>query len=89
MRHNNRFVTGQGDWGADAARHPTDIALVRRVDAVYNLLDLHPRWELVYEDDLSAIFGRRTGQPPSRVWQSALPTSRMMERVCVSLTDWT
>jgi len=58
----NRFVTGKRDWEQMLREHPTDVALVRRVDAVYNLLDLHPRWELVYQDDLSAIFA-----PPDRV----------------------
>jgi hypothetical protein len=51
-----RLMTGTGDWDQLLREHPADVALVRTSDAVYNLLQLSPDWELVYEDDLSAIF---------------------------------
>ena len=56
---NIRFMTGQGEWDTLLEQYPTDMALVRKVDATYNLLRCKPGWVLVYEDDISALFVRQ------------------------------
>ncbi len=50
------FLSGKGRWDALLEEHPTDLALVYRDGATFNLLTLKPGWELVYEDSLSAVF---------------------------------
>lgn len=55
---NLRFIVGEGDWDTLLDKYPTDMALVRRQDAAYNLLRCKPGWVLVHQDDISALFVR-------------------------------
>ncbi|MGQ9668403.1 MAG: hypothetical protein ACUVWB_13930, partial [Anaerolineae bacterium] len=55
---NWRFIWGEGDWDTLLDKYPTDMVLVRRQDASYNLLHYKPGWVLVYQDDISALFAR-------------------------------
>jgi hypothetical protein len=52
------FKFGQGDWDALLREYDTHLALVRRFHPSDNLLRLKPGWALLYEDPLSALFGR-------------------------------
>jgi hypothetical protein len=53
------FRSGKGDWEAALRNHRVEMALVRTDGAARNLLQLHPDWERVYEDELAALFARR------------------------------
>ncbi|MFQ5678311.1 MAG: hypothetical protein ACE5HP_02515 [Gemmatimonadota bacterium] len=57
-RENFRFLYGTGRWDALLEDRPTHMALVPKNYAVFNLLRLKPGWELVYEDSMTAVFGR-------------------------------
>jgi hypothetical protein len=56
---NGDFMAGVNDWDALIEEHPTDMALVKPSDAVYNLLHLRPDWTEVYTTKTSALFVRR------------------------------
>ncbi len=56
---NLRFTFGVGDWDGLLADGRTDLALVDRHKAVYNLLQVKPGWVLVFEDESSALFARQ------------------------------
>jgi hypothetical protein len=56
--HNLQFMYGIGDWSALLDDYPTDMALVSKDFASYNLLLLRSDWTLVYEDSNSALFVR-------------------------------
>jgi hypothetical protein len=55
---NGQFMQGLGDWDALVEENNTEMALVRKVDAINNLLRLDPDWVLVYSDEYSALFVR-------------------------------
>jgi hypothetical protein len=57
-KQNFDFRFGEGDWEALLREHDTQLALVRRFLPSDNLLRLKPGWVLLYEDPLSALFGR-------------------------------
>jgi hypothetical protein len=59
-KQNLDFMFGRGDWSALLTRQPTDMALVTRGAADYNLLSLHPEWVQVFADAGTALFVRRT-----------------------------
>jgi hypothetical protein len=59
LQEEGQFMLGTGDWQALIKDHQTDMALVGRIDAIYNLLSLDPAWVFVYSDDSSALFVRR------------------------------
>lgn len=73
-RDNLRFMFGTGEWDALLTRYDTHLALVATSRPVFNLMKLQPGWSLLYEDPLSALFGkdglpildpiRRTSLPP-------------------------
>jgi hypothetical protein len=58
-KQNLDFMFGQADWSALLDRQPTDMALVTRGAADYNLLLLHPAWVQVFADAGTALFVRR------------------------------
>lgn len=58
-QQNLDFMFGRGDWSALLTRQPTDMALVARNAAAYNLLSLHPEWVQVFADAGAALFVRR------------------------------
>lgn len=62
------FHHGTGDWDAVLTKHETDMALVRKSTATFNLMMLNQDWELVYEDDFSALFAP-IGSEISRIIQ--------------------
>ncbi len=55
---NNDWVQGVGRWDAILDEYPTDLALLDKRLAAYNLMRLKAGWTLVYEDALAAIFVR-------------------------------
>ena len=59
-KQNLYFMFGRADWSALLTRQPTDMALVTRGAADYNLLSLHPEWVQVFADAGTALFVRRT-----------------------------
>jgi hypothetical protein len=57
-QENLLLMYGAGRWDSLLTRHPTDLALVYKQTAAYNLLRLYPGWVLVYQDETSALFSR-------------------------------
>ncbi len=55
-RQNLDFRMGTGDWDALLRKHETHLALVSKKFPVFNLMQLHPDWLLVYEDRVSGLF---------------------------------
>lgn len=55
---NWQFYLGTGDWDALLREHETQMALVTKAHAVFNLMRLTPAWALVYEDPMSGLFVR-------------------------------
>jgi hypothetical protein len=55
-RENLDFRMGTGDWDALLRNHETHLALVSKKFPVFNLMQLHPDWLLVYEDRVSGLF---------------------------------
>ena len=58
---NNQWVLGVGAWDALLDEHPTDLALVDKRLAVYNLMRLKAGWTMVYEDALCALVRAERG----------------------------
>ena len=52
----SHFLDGKGDWDALLIGHGTDLALVSKIRATYNLMLLKPDWVVIYEDQASALF---------------------------------
>ena len=69
---NWKFYMGTGDWDALLREHETQLALVTKQHAVFNLMRLVPGWLLVYEDPLSGLFVR-DGSPLVEHIQGADP----------------
>jgi hypothetical protein len=55
---NLRFRFGLGEWDTLLTKYDTQLALVSKEMAAYNLMKQRPGWKLLYEDPLSALFGR-------------------------------
>ncbi len=55
-RQNIDFRMGTGDWDALLRKHETHLALVSKKFPVFNLMQLHPDWLLVYDDPVSGLF---------------------------------
>jgi len=55
-KENLHFMIGHLDWDRLIDDHPTDLALVKKEDAAYNLMKLKPGWVMVYEDPMCALF---------------------------------
>lgn len=53
---NDSFTSGVGPWDTLLEKFPIDIVLVSPATPAYNLMKLKQGWELVYEDDISALF---------------------------------
>jgi hypothetical protein len=58
-KQNLDFMFGRDDWSALLTRQATDMALVTRGAADYNLLSLHQEWVQVFADAGTALFVRR------------------------------
>jgi hypothetical protein len=58
---NNQWISGVGAWDALLDGYPTDMALVDKRLAVYNLMRRKAGWTLVYQDTLCALFARSGG----------------------------
>ena len=70
---NLHFMYGQGEWSALLDSYPTDLALVSKQKAVYNLMLLKPGWVLVYEDPLCAIFAREGSALAAEIRNAPVP----------------
>jgi hypothetical protein len=68
---NLRFMLGVQNWSSLLDEYPTDLALVKRGDPPDNLLRLYPGWELIYQDELSALYARRGTPQADRLRQAA------------------
>src|SRR6266849_363126 len=53
-----RFRFGLGEWDTLLTRYDTHLALVAKDTAAFNLMKQRPGWKLLYDDPLSALFGR-------------------------------
>ncbi len=53
---NFAFELGIGEWDTLLMKYPTEMVLVNRKTAAYNLMRLEPGWVSVYEDPVAAIF---------------------------------
>jgi hypothetical protein len=55
-QENLRFMAGRAGWDAILDQDHADLALVRRGSPADSLLRLKPRWRLVYDDAVCALF---------------------------------
>jgi len=53
------LYSGVKDWDALLRQYRTDLALVYKESAIYNLLTLTPDWMMLYEDSKSVLFVNR------------------------------
>ena len=53
---NDSFTSGVGPWDTLLEKFPIDIVLASPATPAYNLMKLKKGWELVYEDEISALF---------------------------------
>jgi hypothetical protein len=53
-----RFRFGLGEWDTLLTRYDTHLALVSKETPAFNLMKQRPGWKLLYDDPLSALFGR-------------------------------
>lgn len=51
-----RFQNGLGEWDGHIENRPTDLVLFSKFRPTYNLMQLKPGWEILYEDSLAAVF---------------------------------
>lgn len=65
--HSKEFLTGRKGWDVVLEKFPTDLALVTEGSPTSNLLSLKPDWRLVYRDEVSALFVRRSGELESKM----------------------
>ncbi len=68
---NIRYMLGIGSWADLLDKHPTDVAIVERLSATDNLMQLRPDWTLVYQEDRFNLFAR-TGSTQANQLQAAL-----------------
>jgi hypothetical protein len=71
LADNLRFADGVGNWDA-LLRDRTDLVLVDKSHAAFNLMKLYPGWVSVYEDSVAAIF-TRSGSSMVALIRDALP----------------
>ena len=71
-RRNLDFMRGTGRWDALLTEYPTNMALVRRHSASANLLLQRTDWELLYQDQLCALFAKR-GRAAARALRRVAP----------------
>ncbi|MFC2043469.1 hypothetical protein ACFLUA_04900 [Chloroflexota bacterium] len=57
-RLNVRYFMGIGDWAVLLDEYSTSMALVRNATPNDNLMQLYNDWELIYRDDISALYAR-------------------------------
>jgi hypothetical protein len=57
-RENLMFSDGLDDWQALLTRYDTDLALLPTGSPAANLLRLEPRWRVLHEDRVGALFAR-------------------------------
>ncbi len=78
------FQRGVEGWRSLIDRPETDLVLFSRLWPAYQLVDLDPGWEKVYEDEIGGIFAR-SGSPEAtairRITPSDLPPSGL--GICV------
>lgn len=77
-RENLSFDLGVGDWDALLRKHPTDLALINKGAAAYNLMKLRGDWVLVYEDAFSALFVKQdspAAEPLERAAGGFIPST--------------
>ncbi|HWP56619.1 MAG TPA: hypothetical protein VNL14_01890 [Candidatus Acidoferrales bacterium] len=67
------FMHGLGEWDRLLERRQTDLALVSKKFASFNLMKLKPGWVAVYEDPMSALFVREASRLAPRIQETTLP----------------
>jgi hypothetical protein len=89
QQENLMFMDGTGDWAALLRKHDTHLALVHKNFPTWNLMTREPGWILLYEDDLSGLFGRQGWPALSAVHaaQSRTP-ARPLARFTFPGPDW-
>lgn len=68
-----RFQNGLADWDDHIEKRPADMVLFSNRRPTYNLLQLKPGWELLYEDSLAAIFAPPHSTHAARLRATPLP----------------
>jgi hypothetical protein len=56
---NIRFFYGNRNWADLIEDYPTNLALIPNGSPADNLLELHPAWELIFQDEVSALYAVR------------------------------
>jgi hypothetical protein len=68
-----RFQNGIGEWDDHIDRHGADLVLFSRLWPAYNLMQLKPGWELLYEDSLAGVFAPSTSARAAQLRATPLP----------------
>ncbi len=68
---NLRFLRGVDDWDTLIQQNDTQLVLVPKKYAVFNLLKLSPGWVLAYEDSVSGIFARQDSPLVGRIRETS------------------
>jgi hypothetical protein len=70
---NLNFINGVGDWDAILKGSDTELALVSKNFAVFNLMKLKQDWVLVYDDPAAGLFVRKGSPMIERIQNAKLP----------------
>jgi hypothetical protein len=54
------WTWGTGEWDELLERHETDLALLDKRSATYNLMQLKSGWSIIHEDELCAVFAHES-----------------------------
>jgi hypothetical protein len=69
-----RFRFGLGEWDTLLTKYDTHLALVSKATPTYNLMKQRSGWKLLYEDPLSALFGRDGLPQVAAIERTPVPT---------------
>jgi hypothetical protein len=68
---NFSFLYGIHDWDSIINNYDTHVVLVKKSQGAYNLMRMKQGWELLYEDNISALFARQDWDSFDSILQTA------------------
>src|SRR5262245_6431687 len=74
VAQNTRFRFGLHEWDTLLTKYETHLALVSKDTAAFNLMKQRPGWKLLYDDPLSALFGREDLPQVAVIERTLVPT---------------
>jgi hypothetical protein len=73
LKQNLRLLVVFSDWEELLDKYPTDLVLLPNGSPGDSVLQLHPDWQLIYQDQASALHARKGGKS-AEVLLEALPS---------------